>query len=351
MLILGRDRLKDPAARLRQDLPAPDGGRASASRSNAASRSSPTPAGSTRPGWPSARARSPTRLGLDVAGRPRRGRRPAAAGRELGLGEPLDRQRLPRRLRHRRVPARRRRRRGHRPGHRRLAGRRARRSPTSAGRRDDLDALAGAVVAGHVLECGAQATGGNYSLLHRARRSAARTRLPDRRAARRRLVASSPSIPAPAARSPSTRSPPSCSTRSPAPRYAGPDVTARFDTIQLADDGPDRVRISGVRGEPPPPTLKVGLNTLGGFRNEVTFVLTGLDIEAKAAFVRRQIEPACRRADLDAGPHRPRRTPTPRRPPARCCTASPVAATRTRSAGRSPARRSSWPWPATPAST
>jgi hypothetical protein len=72
-------------------------------------------------------------------------------------------------------------------------------------------------------------------------------------------------------------------------RYAGPDVTARFDTIQLADDGPDRVRISGVRGEPPPPTLKVGLNTLGGFRNEVTFVLTGLDIEAKAELIKSQL--------------------------------------------------------------
>ncbi|MEO6887322.1 MAG: acyclic terpene utilization AtuA family protein, partial [Jatrophihabitantaceae bacterium] len=76
-------------------------------------------------------------------------------------------------------------------------------------------------------------------------------------------------------------------------RYAGPDVTARFDTVSLADDGPDRVRISGVRGEAPPPTLKVGLNTIGGFRNEVTFVLTGLDIDAKTALVRSQL------ADVD----------------------------------------------------
>ena len=81
--------------------------------------------------------------------------------------------------------------------------------------------------------------------------------------------------------------------------------------IELSDDGPDRVRISGVRGEPPPPTLKVSLNSIGGFRNEMTFVLTGLDIEAKAELVRRQleIEPdgQARRAGVDAGPHRPRR--------------------------------------------
>jgi hypothetical protein len=72
-------------------------------------------------------------------------------------------------------------------------------------------------------------------------------------------------------------------------RYAGPDVTARFDTIELADDGPDRVRIRGVRGEAPPPTTKVCLNHLGGWRNDATFVLTGLDIEAKAELVREQL--------------------------------------------------------------
>ena len=69
-------------------------------------------------------------------------------------------------------------------------------------------------------------------------------------------------------------------------------MVARFDTIELADDGPDRVRISGVRGEPPPPTTKVCLNALGGHRNEVTFVLTGDRIEAKAAFARAQFEAA-----------------------------------------------------------
>ena len=58
----------------------------------------------------------------------------------------------------------------------------------------------------------------------------------------------------------------------------------------LQQDGPDRVRVCGVRGEAPPPTLKVSLNSIGGFRNATTFVLTGLDIEAKAALVRRQLE-------------------------------------------------------------
>ena len=67
------------------------------------------------------------------------------------------------------------------------------------------------------------------------------------------------------------------------PRYLGPDVTARFDTIQLEQIAPDRVRISATIGEPPPPTLKVAMNELGGYRNTIAVALTGLDIEAKAA--------------------------------------------------------------------
>jgi hypothetical protein len=73
------------------------------------------------------------------------------------------------------------------------------------------------------------------------------------------------------------------------PRYLGPDVTSRFDTITLTQDGEDRVRISGVRGEEPPATAKVCMNTLAGFRNSATFVLCGLDIDAKAELARRQL--------------------------------------------------------------
>jgi hypothetical protein len=75
------------------------------------------------------------------------------------------------------------------------------------------------------------------------------------------------------------------------PLYLGPDVTTRLDTIELGDDGPDRVRISGVRGQAPPERLKVCVNELGGYRNSVEFVLTGLDVEEKAAWVRDQLEP------------------------------------------------------------
>jgi hypothetical protein len=68
-----------------------------------------------------------------------------------------------------------------------------------------------------------------------------------------------------------------------------------MDSVELSADGPDRVRITGVQGEPPPPTYKVSLNSVGGFRNEVDFVLTGLDLESKAELVQRQLEQGLRK--------------------------------------------------------
>ncbi len=153
----------------------------------------------------------------------------------------------------------------------------------------DLDALAGAVVAGHVLECGTQATGGNYAFFteHDVRHPG----FP--------LAEIEPDGSAVITKHPGTGGAVTVETvtaqllyETAGPRYAGPDVTARLDSVRLDPDGPDRVRVTGVRGEPPPPEAKVGLTRLGGFRNEVVFVLTGLDIDAKAALVRAQMAPA-----------------------------------------------------------
>ncbi|MBV2357464.1 DUF1446 domain-containing protein [Streptomyces sp. J2-1] len=152
---------------------------------------------------------------------------------------------------------------------------------------DDHDALAGSVVAGHVLECGTQATGGNYAFFRDGD-----VRHPGFPLAE--LYADGSSL---ITKHPGTGGFVDVGTvtaqllyETGGARYPGPDVTARLDTVRLRQDGPDRVRIEGVRGEAPPPTLKVGLNRLGGFRNEVAFVLTGLDVEAKAALVREQVE-------------------------------------------------------------
>ena len=73
------------------------------------------------------------------------------------------------------------------------------------------------------------------------------------------------------------------------PRYLNPDVTARFDTVQLEQVGPDRVRVHGVVGEPPPQTSKVCLNLAGGVKASLAFPLVGLDIEAKADLLQRTL--------------------------------------------------------------
>ncbi|MFJ9144779.1 acyclic terpene utilization AtuA family protein [Streptomyces griseus] len=160
---------------------------------------------------------------------------------------------------------------------------------------DDLDALAGAVVAGHVLECGTQATGGNHAFF--GAYDPALLRRPGFPLAE--IHADGSSV---ITKHDGTGGVVDLSTvtaqllyETGGARYAGPDVTARLDTVRLTADGPDRVRIDGVRGEAPPPTLKAGLTRLGGWRNEVVFVLTGLDIEAKARLVQDQFADALER--------------------------------------------------------
>jgi hypothetical protein len=163
---------------------------------------------------------------------------------------------------------------------------------------EQYDEVAGAVVAGHVIECGPQATGGNFSgftalgldpaqplgfpvaelhedgssTITKCDGTGGRVTLDTVTA---QLVYEIQSE-----------------------RYLGPDVTTRLDTVRLTEDGPDRVRIDGVRGEAPPEQLKVCVNELGGFRNQVEFVLTGLDIEEKAAWVRAQLQPELRALDI-----------------------------------------------------
>ena len=134
--------------------------------------------------------------------------------------------------------------------------------------------------------------------------------------------------------------------------YLGPDVTVDLTTIELADDGPDRVRVSGVRGLAPPPQLKVCVNELGGFRNQMEFVLTGLDIEEKAAWLRAQLDGRLERGvgDVVDGPPPAARL----RDRGGCVGAAALRRegrpTPASSASRSPLRRSSWRSRRTPAS-
>ncbi|EFL16678.1 conserved hypothetical protein [Streptomyces sp. C] len=153
----------------------------------------------------------------------------------------------------------------------------------------EYDRLAGAVVAGHVLECGAQATGGNYSFF--TRHDVSRPGFPLAEIAEdgSSVITKHPGTGG--AVTPGTVTA-QLLYETQGVRYLGPDVTARLDTVRLTAAGTDRVAISGVRGEAPPRTLKAGVTRIGGWRNEVVFVLTGLDIEEKAALVRAQLAEA-----------------------------------------------------------
>lgn len=147
----------------------------------------------------------------------------------------------------------------------------------------DWDRLAGAYTAGHIIECSAQATGGNYSFIDE--------------------VSSFKNVGFPIAemhedgsfvitKHPGTGGLVSTGTVTAQllyeisdPAYLTPDVVVRFDTICIDEEGPDRVLVHGVKGEPPTDSTKVCINDFFGYRNSMTVVLTGLDIEKKAAIV------------------------------------------------------------------
>jgi hypothetical protein len=146
--------------------------------------------------------------------------------------------------------------------------------------RDDWDRLAAGVVAGHIIECGAQCTGGNYSFFNDVPRID-RIGFPIAEVHRDGSLVIT--------KHPGTGGLVSVGTVTAqllyeiqGARYFNPDVTARFDSIRLEQAGSDRVRVFGVQGEPPPPTSKVCINYLGGYKNSMTFVLAGLDVEQKA---------------------------------------------------------------------
>lgn len=146
--------------------------------------------------------------------------------------------------------------------------------------------LAGAMAAGHIIECGMQATGGNFSFFEEI----ADLRRPGFPIAE--ISADGSSV---ITKQPGTGGAVTAETvlsqllyEVHGSRYPGPDATLRLDSIVLHDLGADRVRLSGVAGEAPPPDVKVSVTELGGFRQELVFLLTGLQAEAKAALLQEQ---------------------------------------------------------------
>ena len=147
-------------------------------------------------------------------------------------------------------------------------------------KRDDYDQLAGALAAGHIIECGAQATGGNYSFFQE---------VPSFRNVGFPLAEIEEDGSFTVTKHPGTGGLVSVGTVTAqllyeisTPAYLNPDVIGHFDTMKVEQVGEDRVYVSGVKGSSPTPTHKVCINVHGGYRNGLEVLMAGLDIEGKA---------------------------------------------------------------------
>ena len=147
----------------------------------------------------------------------------------------------------------------------------------------DWDRMAAGVVAGHIIECGAQATGGNFTDWHRVK-SFRNMGFP--------LVEVEPDGSFVVTKHPKTGGLVTVHTVSEqivyeigTAAYMSPDVVARFDSVRLAQEGPDRVRVTGARGEPAPAKLKVSVSFHAGWRAFGRLIVSGPETLAKANLV------------------------------------------------------------------
>ena len=155
---------------------------------------------------------------------------------------------------------------------------------------DDLDALAGAVVAGHIIECGPQATGGNFSGF---------TQIPDLTRPGFPIAELAADGSAVVTKQPGTGGSVTTDTVTAqllyeiqGPIYLNPDVTVDLRPVTVTQHGPDRVEVTGATGTPPPATTKVAITAPAGWENSFNVYLCGLDIDAKAALVAAQAQDA-----------------------------------------------------------
>lgn len=166
----------------------------------------------------------------------------------------------------------------------------------------DWDRIAQGLVAGHLLECGVQATGGNHTDWRRVP-GLGRQGFPVVEAEADGAFTL-------------TKQPGTGGLVSPAAAkeqllyeigdpalYLSPDATVDFRNLQAEADGPDRVRITGAKGGPPPDTLKVSLTLKEGFRVEAALFVGGPEVRAKAlaleAALRERLAEDCAAAGIE----------------------------------------------------
>ena len=145
---------------------------------------------------------------------------------------------------------------------------------------DEWDKVAAGVIAGHIIECGTQCTGGNFTDWKL---------LPTHVDVAFPLIEAYPDGSFVVTKHPNTGGMVTTHTVAEqllyemgTPAYISPDAVARFDSVALVQEGPDRVRVSGAKGGPPPDTLKVSISFRNGWRAVGRLVVSGPDTLAKA---------------------------------------------------------------------
>ncbi|MEM8883478.1 MAG: acyclic terpene utilization AtuA family protein [Planctomycetota bacterium] len=148
---------------------------------------------------------------------------------------------------------------------------------------DDWNRLASGIVAGHIIECGTQCTGGNFTDWHLVKNHE-NIGYP--------MVEVSPDGSFVVTKHPGTGGLVSVHTVSEQllyemgdPAYISPDCIAYFNTISLEQAGPDRVAVSGVQGSPAPEKFKVSISFEQGFRAFGRLMVSGPDARRKAEHV------------------------------------------------------------------
>lgn len=145
----------------------------------------------------------------------------------------------------------------------------------------DLDRLAAGIVAGHIIECGAQATGGNFTDWHRVP-SYTNIGYPIVEVAADGGFVVTKHAGTGGLVSVETVSEQLVYEMGDPNAYLTPDVIADFSTARLAPDGPDRVKVAGIEGRPPPKTLKVSVSYSDGYKVSGSIILCGPEAVAKA---------------------------------------------------------------------
>lgn len=147
--------------------------------------------------------------------------------------------------------------------------------------RDDLDALAGGSLAGHILECGPQATGGNFTDWRDVDRVAdIGYPIADLHADGSFDVTKPDGTGGLVSRG--TVGEQMLYEIGDPQAYLLPDVACDFSQVTLAEPDPGRVRVSGAKGCGVPDTYKTCLTWQNGWRGGHLFTFYGLDAEAKA---------------------------------------------------------------------